>query len=168
MSEFDTEEQGSQDEQSIEELQKKLARLEKDNQKYREERRKSQEAAFLEKYGEEIVAEVADLPEELRGKWAEKLLASKPQATPEADEPAPEEPSKVEVPAGLAAVAQAPATGGPEPQTMTPDEFKQHVDTEGLTVAAQKYGHMVRFPDIDNPLATGRAADIKGVYRPPS
>jgi hypothetical protein len=149
------------------ELQKKLAKLEQDNYKLREERRM---AAFEAKYGAEIAAEVADLPEDKREAWAEKLLKLQaPQATPEHDEPAPEpETPRVEVPAGLAAVTQAPATGAPEAQTISPQEFNAYVEAEGLTVAAQKYGHMVRFPHAENPLATGQPVQTQGVYRPPS
>ena len=167
MSDFDTEVEATEDEEaSLATLQKKIAALEKDNKKLRDERRK---AEFVGKYGEEIAAEVADLPDDIREAWAEKLLKLQPKQEPEVDESAPEpETPTVEVPAGLAAVANAPAAGAPEAQKMTPDEFRQHVEQDGLVVAAQKYGHMVVFPDIDNPLVTGQATQIQGEYRPPS
>lgn len=166
---FDTEAQGAQDgADQLAALQKKIAELEKDNAKYREERRKASEQAFLSKYGEEIAAEVADLPEDKREAWADKLLALKSSAPTGSDEPAPVEVPKVETKPGLAAVVKDPAPGAAEGQTLTPEEFKRYVDAEGLNAAAQKYGHLVRFPDLDNPLATGQAANVQGTYRPPS
>ena len=165
----DAEAQGATSEaEQVAALQKKIADLEKDNAKYREDRRKAAEEKFLSKYGEEIAAEVADLPEDKREAWAEKLLKLQSSAPTGSDEPAPEEPPKVETPPGLAAVVKEPAPGAPDGTTLTPDEFKRYVDAEGLNAAAAKYGHLVRFPDVDNPLATGQAAQVQGTYRPPS
>lgn len=159
--------QGSSTEaEQVAALQKKIEALEKDNAKYREERRRSE---FIAKYGEEITDSVADLPEEKREAWADKLLKLQSSATPEPDGSAPSEAPKEEPKPGLAAVVNDSASGAPGgEQTLTPDEFKKYVDLEGLVSAAQKYGHLVRFPDIDNPLATGQAAQIQGTYRPPS
>jgi hypothetical protein len=163
---FEEEESQQVDEPNIAELQKKLAKLEQDNYKLREERRR---AEFETKYGAEIAAEVADLPEDKRETWAEKLLKLQTSdAPPEQNEPAPEETPKVEVPAGLAAVAQAPATGSAETESMSLEDFRKHVESDGLVVAAQRHGHKVKFPNADNPLATGQATRISGSYRPPS
>lgn len=166
MSDFDTEPNVGQDgADSVAELQKKIAALEKDNAKYREERRRAADEAFLAKYGEDIVAKVKDLPDEHRERMADTLLELRP-APSAPDEQAPTETPTEEIVPGAAAVVKEPASGNHvASQSMTLDEFNRHVEDIGLEAAAIQYGALVDIPN--NPFKTGQPVDIQGTYRPP-
>lgn len=136
MSDFDTDPEAGQDEGNrLAELQKKIDELEKDNAKYREERRAQAEAAFLDKYGPEIVEDVKGLPDEHRETMAEKLLSLRAEKQTEQNEPAPaEEAPQGDAPqSGLAAVAQAPSTGKPASEgLLTVAEIKELGKTDPI------------------------------------
>jgi hypothetical protein len=135
-----------------------VARLRRENKKHRIRRREMREAQLAQTYGADVMAmippEVTDFSrrEELAKQYAERLGTVGPK-----------------VPAGLAAVTQAPATGtAPAPDAITLEEFRKLVEAEGsLTVAAMKHGHRLDLPG-GNPLKDGQPRRTTGTYKPPS
>jgi hypothetical protein len=134
-----------------------VARLRSENAKYRVQRRQLREEKLAQTYGAEAVgmipAEVTDPArrEELAATYAERIGHAGPQ-----------------VPAGLAAVAQAPSSGtAPAPDAMSLEEFREHIKAVGLTQAALQYGSRL---DLDggNPLRDGVPRRTQGTYKPPS
>lgn len=120
-------------------LQKKIEELEKDNFKYREDHRKAAEEAFLSKFGKEIAEEVADLPEDKREAWAEKLLSLQPKKDePATDEPAPVDTPTEETATGLAAVVK-PASGTQvPPEPLTPKQILELGKTNPAAATAAR------------------------------
>ena len=132
-----------------------VAKLRKENAKYRLQRREVREAALVQSYGEQAVAmipaEVTDPArrEEIAANFAETLGGVPPK-----------------VPAGLAAVASAPSSSAPSDDSMTMDEFNELVKEVGLTQAAMQHGHRLNIEN--NPLRDKVARPTQGQYKPPS
>jgi hypothetical protein len=134
-----------------------VARLRRENKRHRIRRREIREAQLQQTYGAEAVAmipvEVTDPArrEELAATYAERIGHVAPQ-----------------VPPGLAAVAQAPASGTAEPvgDSISLEEFNAHVAEIGLTQASLQYGHRVNMEN--NPLRDRLARPVQGQYRAPS
>jgi hypothetical protein len=104
-------------------LTKKIARLEADNFKLREERRR---ADFIQRHGDEVAELVppslpADEAETLAERLKERLAVAQPVQTEQATEEAPrEEPTPQEI--ALAAVSKGSEGSSSSPSRPTPEE----------------------------------------------
>jgi hypothetical protein len=135
------------------EARAEVAKLRRENQRYRHQRR---EEKLIQTYGERAVAMVPDEVTEFSRR--EELAAQFAEAIGNAP---------TQIPPGLALVAAAPSSGGaPLPDSLSIDEFRKIVDEVGLTQASLQYGHLL---DIaENPLRDRVPRPVQGSYRPPS
>jgi hypothetical protein len=145
--------EGSGPEDWPEEARRAVAKLRKENRRYRLQRR---EEKLVQDYGSQAVSLI---PDEVTDPARRAELAAK-IATAIGDRHA-------EVPPGLAAVAAAPSAGGtPVPDTLDIEDFNKIVDEIGLTQAALQYGH--RLNVAENPLRDRVVRPTQGTYKPTS